>query len=107
MLDLHLGNQRENAASLPPCFHFDENVHARIFAVVAFDKANYPKLLKIKDYYADASFITEELPELMTEIEKIMKRFSSEEAVSKALQTLRSTFDTALKADVSVFFFAD
>lgn len=107
MLDIHLGESKDNAASLPPRLHFEENVHRRIFAVAAFDKAKFPKLSKIKDYYADASFITEELPEVMTEIEEILRWFTGEEAATKALQTLLSTCEAALKADVSVFFLAD
>ena len=107
MLDLHLGQSKESAAKTTPRFQFGESAHAKVFAGLAFDKSKFPKLTKMEDFYADASFITEELPELIKEIDETIKRFSGDVAVIKTLQTFRSTCEEALKTDETIFCFSD
>lgn len=106
MLDIHLGHSKDSAARTQPTFQFDEYAHAKIFAG-GIDKSKFPKLSKIEDYYADIAFITEELPELIKEINETMTRFSADIAVTKTLQTFQTTCKSALEANVALFGFAD
>ena len=107
MLDIHKGQSKDKAAKMLPSFQFEEGTHAKVFAGPGFEKVRFPKLSKIEDYYADASFVTEELPILIKEINEIMKRFAGDVAVTKVLQAFRSTCEEALKADEALFCFAD
>lgn len=107
MLDLHLGHSKDSAAKTTPHFQFGESVHAKVFAEPGFAKSMFPKLTKIEDYYADASFITEELPQLIKEIDENIIRFSGDVAVIKALQMFRNTCEEAIRTDETLFCFAD
>jgi len=107
MLDLHLGQSKDNAAQTIPRFQLGESDHTKVFTRPAFDKSRFPKLSKIEDYYADASFISEELPELIKEIDKTINRFSGDVAVIKALQLFRSTCEEAIRTDETLFCIAD
>jgi hypothetical protein len=106
MLDIHLGHTKDSAARTQPTFQFDGTTHAKVFAG-GIDKSKFPKLAKIEDYYADAAFITEELPELIKEINETMTRFSADVAINKTLQTFQTTCKSALEANVALFCFAD
>jgi hypothetical protein len=106
MLDIHLGQSKDSAAETQPAFKFDEAVHAKVFSG-GIDKSKFQKLSKIRDYYADAMFVTEELPELIKEICEMLKLFSSDEDVAKSLQAFKSTCETASKAKEALFCFAD
>jgi len=107
MLDLHIGKAKDSADRTTPHFQLGESTHAKVFAGPAFDKSRFPTLSKIEDYYADASFISEELPELIEEIDKTIKRFFGDVAVSKDLQMFRSTCEEAIRTDETLFCFAD
>jgi len=107
MLDLHLGLSIDSAAKTIPRFQFGESAHAKIFAEPSFVKSKFPKLAKMEDYYADSLYITEELPELIKEIDEAIKQVTNDVAVSKALHTFRSTCEEALKSDMAIFCFAD
>jgi len=107
MLDIHEGQSKESSAKTAPRFQLDESVHVKVFAGADFDKAKFRKFTKIKNYYSDTSFSSEELPELIKEIDEILKHFSSDAAITRALHTFRSTCEAALQADKSLFCFAD
>ena len=107
MLDIHLGRSKESAAKTAPRFQLEETLHAKLFAGTDFNGAKYQKITKIKDYYSDASFLPEELPELIKELDEILNRLSSDAPFTKALQTFRSICETALQADETLFCFAD
>lgn len=61
MLDIHIGESKDIAAKRTPRCQFDETTHVKIFVTANFARTSYPKLSKLEDYYADASFSHEEL----------------------------------------------
>jgi len=107
MLDLHLGQSKDSAAKTAPRFQLGGSAHVKVFVGPVFDESKFPKLAKIKNYYADASFIAEELSELIKELDETIKLFSGDVAVIKTLQAFRSMCEEARKTDQALFCFAD
>ncbi len=107
MIDIHIGKSKDTAAKTRPRFQLSENVHRKVVARIGNQKATFPKLWKLEDYYADASFTTEELPKLIEEIDKTIRDFSGDTAVTGALQTLRGTCEAAFQSGENVYCFAD
>lgn len=107
MIDIHLGPSRDVAAKSASLFQIEEGVHSKVFCAGGVDKSKFLKLSKIADYYADSSFITEELAALIKEIDEIITHHPNDLTVINALHKIRSICDVALKTDQCVFCFAD
>lgn len=56
-------------------FAIDERFHAQLLAR-ARPSGEYPLLLKLRDYYADATLVLGELPRLRAELERIADHFT-------------------------------
>ncbi len=107
MIDIHIGQSKDSAAKSLPRFQLCENVHRKVVARIGNQIPTFPKLWKLEDYYADASFITEELPKLIEEIDKTIRDFSGDTAVTGALQRFRGTCEAAFQSGENVYRFAD
>jgi hypothetical protein len=87
--------------------HIDTEEHAVFFAHVGQQPSRFPLLMRMRDYYADAEYTTEEMEPLIAEIEKTAGLFDSGSRVYRFTEPFHSMCVMAFLRKKGVALFAD
>lgn len=85
----------------------DVQQHASLFAKVGRQSDRFPLLSRMRDYYADADYTTNELESLIAEIEQIAALFEPGSSVFKFTGPFHSMCVMAFIRKKSVALYAD
>ena len=104
-LDVHIGNQLDDASVTMPLFTIGSQMHSAFFRS---DLSNgCPLLQRMDDYYSDCSFAGAEIPQLLSEIEIVCKRIPSASPYQSWMDNLRMACETAMSKKRAVFLLFD
>jgi hypothetical protein len=87
--------------------HLGVEEHAILFAHPKLQSDRFPLLARIRDYYSDADYVTDELEALIAEIEQVGALFEPGSAVSCFLGPFHSLCCLAFFRQKSVALYAD
>src|SRR5579871_3425733 len=87
--------------------HLDADGHGVLFAHPELQSGRFPLLSRIRDYYSDADYASDELQALIAELEQVGIWFEPGSAVSRFLETFHSLCCLAFVRQKSVALYAD
>ena len=85
----------------------DVEQHGLLFGHHHFQPSRFPLLFRIKDFYSDADYTTEELKALIAELEQAATLFEPESTVCRFLGPFHSLCCLAFFRQKSVALYAD
>ena len=106
-LDFHLAKNKTEAPYKTVSHSFDWEIHQFIFSHKELKVETYPLLYKIKDYYNDAKYSSEELQYLSKEIEKIKSGYFGNTEVIEQLNSLLRICQEAQEKNLAIWVYCD
>ncbi len=82
-LDFHLAKNKKEAPYKVPSYSIEWRMHKAIFIHHELNIESYPLLGRLKNYYNDAKYGTEESQNLVKEIEKIKPHFDNPQIIEQ------------------------
>ncbi len=107
MLDVHIAGSFEAASQNHPAFGFDAKVHELIFFRDNVPIERFNLLMRLRDYYSDASFAASELPALTREIESLIDLLPPNSSIVSVLEQFRAACETAASTQQNVYLICD
>ncbi|MGV6857387.1 MAG: hypothetical protein ACWA5X_00280 [bacterium] len=106
-LDFHIAKNKKEAPMKYGGAYFDEDIHETIFYKSGLLEGGFMYFRRMEDYYKDASYIGEEIEELLAEIKVLEKSFSENNAVFSQLNEIKRMCQKAIDKKLNLWVYCD
>lgn len=106
-LDLHLAKTEREAPYQKPFCSFELQPHRLLFERCGLVDGQFPLINRLRDYYEDARYATEELDALAQEVDRIKLLFSESESVVQQLDSILRACAKAQRDQLGIWVYCD